>query len=143
MKIWKFEFLTNSSLDILLILWFVPFMEMYWNLGRQFSLIFLKFSQRRLLLKRTHRCTLVENLGLRVARVFAKMPGGTRLSGKITRGGPLILDLITFLLTCLVKFAWGAGGAYVYPPPYLCASMNEQKRVFQTIVRIDNNSNSD
>ena len=117
MKILKIEFLTNSSLYVLLILCFVPFMEMYWNLGRQFSLSFLNFSQRRLLLKRTHRCTLVENLGLRVARVFAKMPGGTRLSGKITRGGPLILDLIAFLLTSLVKFAWGAGGPMFTLPP--------------------------
>jgi hypothetical protein len=49
------------------------------------------------------------------------------LSGKIARGTP-ILGFIAFLLTSLLKFAWGGGGgSYVYPHPFpphpSCASM--------------------
>ena len=69
-----------------------------------------------------NRCTLVENPGKGVAQVFTKIPrggGGSRLSGKIS-------GFIAFLLTSILKFAWGVG-SYIYPPPSpltpLCASM--------------------
>jgi hypothetical protein len=51
-----------------------------------------------------HRCTQVENPGEGVPEVFAKIPRGSRLSGKLQGGGP-ILDFIAFLLTSVMKFA--------------------------------------
>jgi hypothetical protein len=59
---------------------------------------------------------------------FCQNPqGGSRVSGKIAWGGPPISGFIAFLLTSVLKFAWG--GYYIYPPPSpptsppLCASM--------------------
>jgi hypothetical protein len=53
-----------------------------------------------------HRCTRVENPGEGVQDVFAKIPrGGSRVVGKIARGGPPILRFILLL-------------------PPLCASMH-------------------
>ncbi len=45
-----------------------------------------------------------------------KSLGGSRVSGKIAWGGPPISGFIAFLLTSVLKFAWG--GYYIYPPPF-------------------------
>jgi hypothetical protein len=47
-------------------------------------------------------------------KFLPKSLGGSRLSGKIDRGFPPILDFIAFLLTSVLKFAWGSD---IYPPP--------------------------
>jgi hypothetical protein len=54
-----------------------------------------------------HRCTRVENPGEGVPDVFLpkSLRGGSRLSGKIAKGGPPILGFIAFLLTSVLKFA--------------------------------------
>jgi hypothetical protein len=44
-----------------------------------------------------HRCTRVKNPGEGVLEVFAKIPRGSRLSGKNARGGPPISGFIAFL----------------------------------------------
>ncbi len=63
-----------------------------------------------------HRCTVVGNPGEGVPDVIAKIPrGGSRLAGKIARGGPPILCFIAFLLTSVLKFA--RGGSYIYQSP--------------------------
>ena len=54
-----------------------------------------------------HRCTRVKNAGEGVPDVFAKIPRGG--------GGPPISGFIAFLLTSVLKFAWG--GYYINPPP--------------------------
>jgi hypothetical protein len=64
----------------------------------------------------SHRCTRVENPGEGVPDVFCQNPwGGSRLSGKIAWVGPTISGFIAYLLTSVLKFAWG--GYYIYPPP--------------------------
>jgi hypothetical protein len=52
------------------------------------------------------RFTPVENPGEGVPEVFAKIPRGSRVPGKIARGPP-ILGFIAFLLTSVLKFAKG------------------------------------
>ncbi len=52
-----------------------------------------------------------------------KSLGGSRLSGKIDWGGPPISGFIAFLLTSVLKFAWGGYYIYTPPSPPLCASM--------------------
>jgi hypothetical protein len=58
---------------------------------------------------------------------FAKIPRGVKAFKKnYLGGGPPISGFIAFLLTSILKFAWG--GSYIYPPPpptssLLCASM--------------------
>ncbi len=73
-----------------------------------------------------HRCTRVENRGEGVLDFFAKIPRGVKAFRKNCLGGPPISGFIAFLLTSVLKFAWG--GYYIYPPlpptsPPLCASM--------------------
>ncbi len=66
-----------------------------------------------------HRCTRVENLGEGIPDVFWQNPkGGSRLSEKIAwgGGGPPISGFIAFLLTSVLKFAWG-GTIFTLPPP--------------------------
>jgi hypothetical protein len=56
-----------------------------------------------------------------------KFLGGSRVSGKIARGGPPILRFIAFLLTSFSKICLGGAVSYPPPPPPLpplCASMN-------------------
>ncbi len=68
-----------------------------------------------------HRCTRVENPGEGVRDVFAKIPrGGSRVAGKIARGGPPILCFIAFLLTSFSKICLGGGGVLFHTPlpPY-------------------------
>jgi hypothetical protein len=77
---------------------------------------------------------------VRGARVFAKMPGGDKAFRKNYQGGSPYFGFNCVFINKSYEICLGAGGAYVYPPPYLCASMNEQKRVFQTVVRVDDNS---
>ncbi len=52
-----------------------------------------------LLFCHSHRCTRVKNPGEGVLEVFAKIPRGSRLSGKNARGagGPPISGFIAFL----------------------------------------------
>ncbi len=70
-----------------------------------------------------HRSTWVENLGKGVPQVFAKISGGSSLSGQSCKGGPPILGFIAFLL---ISFFFNLpGGLMLYhPPPPPCASMN-------------------
>ncbi len=60
-----------------------------------------------------------------VLEVFAKIPRrGSRVSGKIARGGPPILRFIAFLLTSFSKICLGGAVSYLPPPlPPLCVSM--------------------
>jgi hypothetical protein len=71
-------------------------------------------TKQRLLLFVTTEAHGFENPGGRVVQIFAKIMGGSRLSGKIDRGGPPILGFITFLLPSLLKFDWGGGGGGYY-----------------------------
>jgi hypothetical protein len=61
-----------------------------------------------------NRCTQFENLGEGVAQAFAKFPKwGVK---KNCQGGPPRLGFISFLLTSVLKFAWGGGDLY-FPSP--------------------------
>ncbi len=58
--------------------------------------IFIRFLQSEInkkaynnpIKRHLHKCTQVENPGGRVVQAFAKIPGGSRLSGKTGRGVP-------------------------------------------------------
>ncbi len=64
-----------------------------------------------------HRCTRVEHPGEEVRQVFAKIPqGGQEFQEKLPGGSPYF-GFIAFLLISLLKFDWGGGGSYLYPPP--------------------------
>jgi hypothetical protein len=67
-----------------------------------------------------HRCTWVENPEEGVPDVFCQNPwggGGGQGFQKKLPGGPNISGYIAFLLTSVLKFAWGR--YYIYPPPTL------------------------
>jgi hypothetical protein len=89
-----------------------------------------------------HRCTRVENPGEGVRDQIPR--GGSRVSGKIARGGPPILCFIAFLLTSFSKICLG-GCCFIppLPPPYppLCASMIKYVIIFLSFCRttISNN----
>jgi hypothetical protein len=69
-----------------------------------------------------HRSTWVENLGKGVPQVFAKILGGSSLSGQNCKGGPPILGFIAFLL---ISFFLICRGFLCYTTPFPpCASMN-------------------
>ena len=64
------------------------------------------------------RGTRVENPVEEVAQVFAKIPGGSRISWKIAKGGPPISGFIAFLLKSVLKFVWGVLNLQsTFPPP--------------------------
>jgi hypothetical protein len=71
------------------------------------------------------RGTRVENPVEGVAQVFAKIPGGSRLSWKIAKGGPPISGFIAFLLKSVLKFVWGVLNlqSTFPPPPLLCVRL--------------------
>jgi hypothetical protein len=65
-----------------------------------------------------HRCPQVDNTEEGVPEVFAKIPrGGQGFKEKF-----LISGFVAFLLTSVLKFAWGEGPLYLPSPP-LCAFM--------------------
>ncbi len=72
-----------------------------------------------------HRCTRVENPG-GGAHIYAKIPEGARITGKIAP----ILGFIAYIFIKKIswKFAWGLGGGggeffLAPPPPPFCANM--------------------
>jgi hypothetical protein len=67
-------------------------------------------------------CTRVENPGEGVPAVFAKIRWGRGVKAlrKNCLGGPTILGFIAFLLTSVLKFAWGVlylPSPHLTPPP--------------------------
>jgi hypothetical protein len=67
-----------------------------------------------------HKCTQVENPG-GYLKFLPKSVGGSRLSGKITRGVHLFGVLLHFYYQVFRKFAWGV--LFHTPLTPLCASM--------------------
>ncbi len=64
--------------------------------------------------------TIIDAHGLKIQgrgylMFFAKIPRGVKCFRKNCLGGPPISGFIAFLLTSVLKFAWG--GYYIYPSP--------------------------
>jgi hypothetical protein len=51
-------------------------------------------------------------------KFLPKSRGGSRVSGKIARGSPLILGFIAFLLTSFSKICLGGDVSYLPPPVF-------------------------
>jgi hypothetical protein len=70
-----------------------------------------------------HRCAWVENPGEGVPEVFAKIPRGVKAFRKKMIGGVPLFRVIAFLLTGVLKFAWG-GTIFTLPLPLVCIHVN-------------------